>query len=415
MCNISILLNRLFIKNKVFIFNFLAQFLNAIVTFFFVIISSNFMGAENRGKFGLLSNFNAISLLFLNLGFPSVIIYFLNKKIISYGETFYSGLVLTIIQTLLCFFIFHSYFNQKIIQNEIEIIEVVLFFCFFFNNVLVQILISRQIYLLQNLATLIINLFIIMIFFYLKDNYLNYKLQFVYFLTMLLQIFLTITYLIKLNIFNFEIAILNFSTLDKIFKYSFFGYIGNLAQTFVYRGDIFFLEKFINYKSLGSYSLSLNLAQSLWILPMSMSSILYTKISLMNNYNNIHKIIIKTIKSLILIQLFVTLLFVISIYPINKYFLNSDLKKSIDYIYYILPGIFIFSFSIILGSYFSGVGRQEINTYGALIGFFIFIILIYPTVKYFGITGAIITSAISYSSNTFYMFIKYIKIKNQLK
>ncbi len=398
-------------ENKIFLLNFITQVFNACMSFAFMLVTSNFMGAEIRGKYSIIINFNAIMLLLLNVGLPSVIVFLLNKKTITKEEAFFSGLALSFIQTFLFYLFFHFLLDPRIINIKIEIIQSFLFFFFFLNTITIQILISQQNFLLQNISTVVANIFCFILFFSTKLIFVNTKLEFILLLNLLLQLLLSIIYFFKLNIINTKPVFIKRATIKSTLNYSIIGYIGNLVQTVVYKSDVLVLKNFVDFKLLGNYSLSVVLSQFIWLLPSSMASILYTKISLIENKKEIHLLITKTLKSLFVIQLLMVIISPFLINITSKYLLIKDLNRVFDFIYYILPGIFIFSFSIILGSFFSGVGRQEVNTKGALIGFIIFIISIFPLISKFKIYGAIISTTLAYLSNTIFMFYSYSKSK----
>ncbi len=72
-------------------------------------------------------------------------------------------------------------------------------------------------------------------------------------------------------------------------------------------------------------------------------------------------------------------------------------------------GILMLSVSIILSSFFSGIGKPVHNAIGSGIGLIFTIVLGLLFIPRFGITGAGIVASISYSVSTLYQFIVFIR------
>jgi len=77
-------------------------------------------------------------------------------------------------------------------------------------------------------------------------------------------------------------------------------------------------------------------------------------------------------------------------------------------------GVIMLSISIILNSFFSGIGKPVHNTIGAGLGLIFTIVLGIIFIPRFGLTGAAIVASVSYTVSTFYqicVFFWYSKLK----
>ncbi len=103
--------------------------------------------------------------------------------------------------------------------------------------------------------------------------------------------------------------------------------------------------------------------------------------------------------------------------PLSLVFINifssnallGPYRSSLNYFLKSLPGVCFFSFAIVLGSFFAGLGKQKINTIGAIIGFIFYIILIFPLSTNYGINGTIFCTTCAYILNTGFLFFNFIK------
>jgi O-antigen/teichoic acid export membrane protein len=73
------------------------------------------------------------------------------------------------------------------------------------------------------------------------------------------------------------------------------------------------------------------------------------------------------------------------------------------------PGVLFYCVFLILGHYYSGIGRYQMNTFAALCGLAVTCILGFTLIPRYDVTGAAITSAVSYTVNAIFLFVFFMK------
>jgi O-antigen/teichoic acid export membrane protein len=402
-------------REKLFVKNFALQALNALFSFVFVILAAIYLGPEKRGFINVVNNYNGILLLLLGFGFSSIVVHLANSKSHSLDKIFYFGLLLTVFSSAIYLISAIIYFNNQLEYQGTYILQLVLFFCIFFNSINSQILVSQNCFFRQNAALLLGNFISILILLILISSSFSGQLFVGLLLMILVQIvplFLNLYYIFKKNIVS-QINIFDFKTVKTFLNYSLIGYVGNLVQVIVYKADVLVLKNIVENEELGKFGLAVSLAQFIWLLPTSMASIIYSKTSKLDLSFDVIKEFTKSLKYLFFAQISICLSFLIILNFLSSNELLSPYKNSQNYFINSLPGVFFFSFSIVLGSFFAGLGRQKINTRGAIIGFIFYIISIYPLSSIYGINGAIFCTTCAYVLNTVFLFFNFTKIYNK--
>jgi O-antigen/teichoic acid export membrane protein len=392
--------------------NFILQVVNAGFSFLFLILIALYLGPEKRGIINVVNNFNGILILLLGFGFSSIVVYLANSKAHSLNKIFYFGLTLTLFSCIIYLISVFIYFNNQHEYQGTYILQLILFFCIFFNSINSQILYSQNYFFVQNIALLIGNFISILILWFLTYTSYNGHL----FVGLLLMIVVQITpllfnlYFIYFNKLVTKIEIFNLKTIKSFFNYSLIGYIGNLVQTIVYKGDVLVLKNIVERSELGKFGLGISLSQFIWLLPTSMSSIIYSKTSKLILSFDVVKDFLKNLKYLLIIQIFIGFFSLLIVKIFSSTSILGPYTSSLNYFLKSLPGVCVFSFSIVLGSFFAGLGKQKINTIGAIIGFIFYGISIYPLSYKYGISGTIFSTTCAYLLNTLYLFFNFIKI-----
>ncbi|GIV40724.1 MAG: polysaccharide biosynthesis protein [Vicingaceae bacterium] len=202
----------------------------------------------------------------------------------------------------------------------------------------------------------------------------------------------------------------DFKGLKTFFAWGLLAYLANAAQFLNYRLDYWLVEYFKGPKDLGYYSIASGLAQMIWIIPGSVSGVLFPYIAKNSGDNQA----IKSVNIARIIFYICLLLggsgFIISDFVIpliyGKEFIPSALAFKI-----ILVGAIPFTITNILAGHLAGVNLVKINLMGSVIGLVVTILLDLLLIPDFGITGAAAASAASYFITTlvviFYFANKY--------
>ena len=192
-------------------------------------------------------------------------------------------------------------------------------------------------------------------------------------------------------------------------KYGVKAYLGNLAQFLNYRLDMFMVALFLTTVSVGYYSIAVGIAEQLWMLPETIATVLFPRISSIKDTeaNNLtpriarHTFFIIFILSLILAMLTV---------PMIKILFGLDFLPSAVPLLILLPGIVALGGAKTLTADMAGRGKPQFGTYSSFVSLAVNIPLNLWLIPRWGISGAAFASSIAYIVATLVVIAAFCKI-----
>ncbi|HSN50182.1 MAG TPA: polysaccharide biosynthesis C-terminal domain-containing protein, partial [Bacteroidales bacterium] len=207
----------------------------------------------------------------------------------------------------------------------------------------------------------------------------------------------------------------NKNVLKELFHYGTIMQAANIFQFLNYRISYYFIEFFMGKGALGVFSVGTQLSESIWILSKSMSAVQYTRIANQDDPAYAARVTLTFVKiSFILtfIALAVILLLIHLFFPL---IFHRPEFAPVKYIMLILSsGILVFSVSIVLSPYFSGIGKPNHNMISSGLGLVCASVFGFILIPRFGLAGAAMTAVISYSTATLYQFIVFLRLSKIL-
>jgi len=204
----------------------------------------------------------------------------------------------------------------------------------------------------------------------------------------------------------------DFKGLKPFFSYGIKGHLANVLSFFNYRLDMFLIMYFLNATALGIYTIAVAVAEKLWLLPDILSSVLFLHIS---NFKD------KDLTAFLSrIVFFIMALISIIIILIGKYLIvlvyGDAFVKSFYPLLFLLPGIIFLSIGKLIASDVMGRGYSHVTLISSSIAAITNLILNLILIPRYGLSGAALSSAFSYSLHTLYMINQYLHItKNSWK
>jgi O-antigen/teichoic acid export membrane protein len=209
----------------------------------------------------------------------------------------------------------------------------------------------------------------------------------------------------------------NYDLIKRVFTYGYKNELSYFLQFLNYRLSYFVILRYLGFKDLGVFSIGIALAESLWIISSSISTVHFSKVV---NSDDRPKMIRLSTKSA-LISLFATLIFgmILVLIPASWFgiIFGKDFAPVKQLFLLLLPGILIQSFSSVYGHFLSATGQMRplvIKSILGLIATILFTLLLIPK---FGLKGACISTIISYfisSGYICYAFYKGAKTNNSV-
>ncbi len=384
----------------------LSKILSAVFSLSIVILTTHMLGSEGRGEISLITADIGLVMLFSQLVGGASMVYLYPRS--QPFQLLFSAIVWAIISPLIILpimqvfgMIEHGYFTH------------LLFLCILFgiSSCFQMVALGAEKINWYNWLTLLqtVLLFVglIIFFFFLNEastfSYVS-SLYFAYLFPLLIGLFSA-----KKWIKNYTLQGLWLTT-QKAIIYGATVQFSNIIQFFNYRLSYFFLSKHLS--SLGIFSISLVLAEAVWLIGNSLSLVHYSKVT---NESSREDSILQTF-FFAKLSFWATLLCVIFliIFPPSFYgwifgekFRDAWLPTVI-----LCPGILAIGFGMVFSHYFAGTGRFKLNNKAALVGLAIKIpACIYFIPKYAEV-GAAFACTLSYSASFLFFFYYFKKETN---
>jgi len=388
--------------------NILMTFTSRILVILFGIVASvilaRVLGPTGKGIYSLIILIPSVIVTVGSFGIEISNVYLLGSKkcklmdVISMSFIF--SVIISIISISLLFLVYHFGFLQDFINlNKINNIYFWLavfsifpsFLLLFLNNILL----GQQKIKLYNLVNILEKVFftIIVVVFLIFLSQGVFGAVMSYILSILLVTIFVIWVIRKDTPIQLSF---NKSVFIKAIKYGLRGHIGNIAQFLNYRLDMFLIVAFIGPSALGIYTISILIAEKLWLLPTAISTILFSKISSLREVAS-NKLTSRVARHTIFIMFISSLFLVLISKPLIKGLFGEEFLPSVNPLLILLPGIVALGVSKVFTADFSGRGSPEMGSYASFISLFVNISLNIWLIPLWGISGAAFASTISYT------------------
>ena len=391
-----------YIKNIILTFN--RQLLTLIIGVFTSAIIARYLGIENRGIYALIVLLPTTLFTFLNFGINTSIIYFIGKKndnirnIIT-SVTFISIMLITIsiILGLIIIIFYKNIFFKGV--NEIYLFISLLFIpALIYNNFFQSIFIGYE-----NFKTLnyILLLQPIIFLFLLVSNYvLDYNLNGVLTAEIVtLYIILVITHYFIQKLYDKRKGKLSKKLIYSKIKYGMKNHIANMISFFEYRLDLLMVSYYLDLKSVGAYVIAVNLAEKLWTVSASVSSVMFARVVNLVDEKEKTFITIYSAKVVFIISFIIGIILYFISAKLIVFLFGEDYSLSVLPFLYLLPGIILWSVVKVYASYIAAEGYPEYNIYVSLVSVVFNLILNIILIPKYGLNGAAIATSISYTIN----------------
>lgn len=403
------------IKNSTF--SLLSNVFQLIVSLGSGIIIARSLGTSGKGEVFLINQIFGFVQVIFSFGFGPAIIYLLKKKELSLRKVNYFILlycsVLAVIFILVVIF-FNNIINV-LIGGDLSLKLMVLTFIIGYINTLsgllgYKILIHNNGIKYQSIAGLISNgafvllLVLTLLIFELGVDGVAYSLIGSALVRLLL-------YVIKKENVLVTFEKINLLEVNKLFKYGFYVFVTNFFLTSVFRIDTFFLNKMVSKAQLGLYSVSVNVSELLLLIPSAIGVALFPHLSGLDRKEQTDTMCLVGRVSFIIGFLGIVALSIIG-YPFIWIVFGEDFLPAFVPFLFLLPGLMAMSVNYSYSNYFNSIGLPLVSAYIFSVGLIINVVLNLVLIPKFGISGAAISSSITYAFITIGFAIKIIKLDN---
>lgn len=173
-------------------------------------------------------------------------------------------------------------------------------------------------------------------------------------------------------------------------------YLSCLLSYLVLRADIFMIDFFLNNTENGLYSLAVNLADIVNMIAVSVSMLLFPKLSGMKEEGSKRKFINKTLKYMAIIMLLLVVCATIFSEFAIVLLYGKEYERSIPVFCILMPGIFFWALSSLLFNFFASENMIDINVRASWVGLLVNILANLLFINRLGISGVALASTTSY-------------------
>ena len=197
--------------------------------------------------------------------------------------------------------------------------------------------------------------------------------------------------------------------LKDLFKYGFLNQTGHFVQFFNLRLSYYLLARYINVGRVGVFSNAVSLAEAIWIISNSIALVQYARIANADDRSYSQKLTLDLSKICLLVSAVAILVLCLLPPTVYTFVFGPDFGEMAHLIRILAPGILFYCVFLILGHYYSGIGRYQMNTFAALCGLVATFVCGFTLIPKYDVTGAAITSAVSYTVNAVFLFVFFVK------
>lgn len=394
---------------------FSAQILNFAVAFISSIILARMLGPTGVGLYALVVLIPGTLVLFGTLGIEAATVYFIGSKrhdtLIIIGNSLSTAIFLGIFLMGLFWGIFHLAPVQQFVHERgvnLSYIWLVVFtvplslLLSFFSCVLLgkeEIGQYNKVSVTQNLFQFIAVIILVVLFHQGLSGALRAYVVGVISATVL------VIMLVR------TLGKINFSFNPKLFKdslrYGLKAYVGNMTQFLNYRLDVYLVAFFLTPAAVGFYGIAYGIAERLWIIPGAIATILFPRISSLENSFERNQLTSRLARHTFLMVLILSLLLGLLARLLIGLFFGSAFLPSVLPLLILLPGVVALGGAKTLTADLAGRGRPEIGTVAALISLVANVFLNFFLIPRWGISGAAFSSTVSYIINTVVVMIGF--------
>ena len=185
--------------------------------------------------------------------------------------------------------------------------------------------------------------------------------------------------------------------------------VANFLQLLNYRLAYYLIERSHGAAALGIFSVGNQLAESAWLAPKSIGSVLYGRVSNTQEREESQRLTITAMKAAAAFALVVVTVVVLLPDSLYQWLFGEEIVGIGRLVALLAPGIIAMAISQALSHYYSGTGTNIHNVVGSAIGVLCTLALGIPLIPEYGTYGAAAVASVAYMANTGYQLIMFLR------
>jgi O-antigen/teichoic acid export membrane protein len=374
---------------------FSIRFASAIINLLIAVVISRFLGASGKGEQGIMLTTIAFIILFDNLVGGASVVYLTprlklkNILVASYLWSLFISIVSYVILLI-----------TDLVPTEYQLAVAALSGMCSIVSINSSILIGKEkidqsniINFMMPLLTLLTVYFLFKTSICITVNAYLIALFITYFICFLLSFRFLLPYFTKEDKSSSKGVI---QTLKIMLGYGLQNQLAHVFQLLSFRISFYVLEYYWSKSQVGIYSNGVSIIESVWMISSSITLFQYARI--VNTSDKSYAINLTEILTKYGMLVAALALIPILVLPSVVYtsIFGPDFKDLNILILFLAPGIWVFNYALIIGHYFSGIGKYYINAIASGVGLVVTIPAVFLFVPKYHIYGAAISATISY-------------------
>lgn len=200
--------------------------------------------------------------------------------------------------------------------------------------------------------------------------------------------------------------------LRDLFKYGFLNQTGHFVQFFNLRLSYYLLDYYIDEGRVGVFSNAVSLAEAIWIISNSIALVQYARIANADDRTYAQKLTLNLGKICLAISALAVVVLVLLPSSFYAFVFGPQFSEVASILRWLAPGVLLYCIFLILGHYYSGIGRYQMNTYASLCGLVATFAFGFTLIPRYDVVGAALTSSLSYIVNAIFLLCFFIKESN---
>ncbi len=399
---------------------FLSQILTFILGFVTSIILARTLGPKGKGIYALIILIPTLMLKLGSLGIENANVYFTGSKKYKIDDIVSNSLLSSILLGSILFLLFFTIYPLAIFQNFLKSNQLndiylclavlavpFLLFSGFLESILLgkeKIIIFNKINILKTVFNLMVIIILLFIF---KQGVFGVIIA--YLLTSIFFTLLVILFIIKYTKINISY---NRKLFKDIISYGIKAYFSNLITFLNYRLDMLLVAIFLGPIEVGYYSMAVMIVEKIWMLPGSIATVLFPRISSIEN-TKANKLTPRVARHTFFITLIISLILAVFAKPLIGILFGDVFLPSVMPLLILLPGIIAFSYPKILCADLAGRGKPIYSLYASVISLGVNIPLNLWLIPRWGISGAAFATSVAYIIGALVVIAAFIKVSGE--
>jgi O-antigen/teichoic acid export membrane protein len=189
---------------------------------------------------------------------------------------------------------------------------------------------------------------------------------------------------------------LSFSLFKTHIRYGLKAYVAAFFAFFVLRIDLLIIQYMLGAEQVGFYSIAVSVADLIYLIPTVIGTILFPKLSSMNNNEERWAYTRKVIWRIGWGMIFLSFLIVVFSKPLICLLYGKEFLPAVPALLWLTPGVVVLSMNTIFMNYFASTGMPWITVYSPALAALVNIVLNIQFIPVLGIVGASLASDIAY-------------------